>query len=294
MSMYQNINLNTLKYFIEVANTKNITKASKCLNISQPALTKAINQLEQDLNSFLFIRSKKGVSLTPEGEILYQYTKTMFKDLTCTINTINISKQKSGDLYIGATTTNFLEVVLPSLSAFKTKYPEVHIHIILEEIHVLENYNRLGKLDILIKNDYEYMENIELIHSFDIQDCFIVSKNFVPSLEGRVLSLEEILQYPFVLLSNITHGRKNFDSYLKSKGILFSPTYEFNSYSLCKELIKNGFGIGIGNPIHYQEEQFTILKTDFRLPKRNFDVCLIKTSKSQVLKDFIRFLSISG
>ena len=69
-----------------------------------------------------------------------------------------------------------------------------------------------------------------------------------------------------------THGRKNFDSYLRSKNLKVIPTYEFNSYSLCKELIKNGFGIGIGNPIHYiNDEDLFILNTDFELPKRTFN-----------------------
>lgn len=84
---------------------------------------------------------------------------------------------------------------------------------------------------------------------------------------NKELSLKELLTYPFVLLSSITHGRRNFDNYLKSKNISFKPTYEFNSYSLCKELIRNGFGIGIGNPIHYQGAEFIILKTNFELPK---------------------------
>lgn len=64
--MYNNINLNTLKYFYEIASTRNITKASINLNISQPALTKAIKQLERDLNTTLFNRSKKGVILTEQ------------------------------------------------------------------------------------------------------------------------------------------------------------------------------------------------------------------------------------
>ena len=105
------------------------------------------------------------------------------------------------------------------------------------------------------------------------------------------MSLKELLDnYPFVLLSNITHGRRNFDAYLRSQNISFKPTYEFNSYSLCRELIRNGFGIGIGNPIHYQGKEFIIVNTNFKLPKRTFHICFIKTSKSSGLNDFINLL----
>lgn len=289
--MYQNLNLNNLKYFFEIANTKNITKASNNLGITQPALTRAIKQLEIELNTNLLIRSKKGVTLTSEGEILYEYTKNMFQILDNTMNTIEITKEKGGHLYIGSTTTNFIEIILPTLNEFRKKYPNVHIHMMLEEISVLENYSKLGKLDILIKNDYEFLTGMEIMEDFMITDCFIASKKQYQYLGNKILSLEEILDLPLVLLSNITHGRRNFDSFLSSKNLSIKPAYEFNSYSLCKELIRNGFGIGIGNPIHYQTDDFLILKTDFNLPPRKFNICCKKESKSSILKDFIAILT---
>lgn len=291
--MLNNLNLNSLKYFFEIANTKNITKASENINISQPALTKALKQLESDLNTTLFIRSKKGVVLTKEGEILYENTKRLFGELGSTINVIKENKELGGHLYIGATTTNFLEPLLEPLKKFKKKFPKVHLEIVLEEIEVLEKYNKLGKLDLLIKNNYEEIDNYEIINTFSIEDCFIASKKAFPDLENKTLTLDELLKKPFVLLSNITHGRRNFDAYLRSKNITFKPTYEFNSYSLCRELIKNGFGIGIGNPIHYQKDDFLILKTNFSLQKRTFHICYMKSSKKESLKELINLLKKS-
>lgn len=289
--MFNNINLNTLKYFYEIANVKNITKASENLNVSQPALTKALKQLESDMNTKLFNRSKKGVTLTEEGEILYEYTRNTFQNLGSTLSVISETKETGGHLYIGATTTNFLEPILPALDKFRELYPKIKIEIVLEEIGVLEKYSRLGKLDILIKNSYEEMDNLEVIKSFSIQDAFIASKITYPELEDKEYSLKELLNnYPFVLLSNITHGRRNFDAYLRSQNISFKPTYEFNSYSLCRELIRNGFGIGIGNPIHYQGDEFIVLNTNFKLPRRDFNICYIKTSKSEALIDFINII----
>ncbi len=289
--MFNNINLNTLKYFYEVASIKNITNASENLNVSQPALTKAIKQLESDLNVQLFTRSKKGVALTDAGEVLYEYTVSAFQKLGSTLNVIEQDRQSGGHLYIGATTTNFLEPILPALDEFRKLYPKIKIDIVLEEIEVLDKYSKMGKLDILIKNSYEEMSNFESIVDFDIQDHFIASKREYPELANKVLSLEELLRdYPFVLLSNITHGRRNFDAYLKNKNISFKPAYEFNSYSLCRELIRSGFGIGIGNPIHYKGSEFIVLKTDFSLPKRSFNIGFIKTSKNGCLKDFKELL----
>lgn len=287
--MYTNINLNNLKYFYEIVNAGNITKASNNLFVSQPALTKAIKQLEKELNAKLLIRSKKGIITTLEGDMLYEYAKNMFRNLNQIVNTINQPKESS-HIYIGTTTTNFLEPLLSNLKEFKKKYPKVKIHIMLEEINILEKYRKLDKLDVLIKTDYENMDNIKKIKSFEIKDCFVASKKAFPQLCNKELNINELIQYPFVLLSNITHGRKNFDNYLKSKNLKITPAYEFNSYSLCRELIRNGFGIGVGNPIHYKKNEFIILKTDFQLPTRKFDICYNTKSTNETLNNFIKMI----
>ena len=284
--MLDNINLNLLKYFYEVVREGNITRASLNLMVSQPAITKAIKELELELNTKLLERSKKGVVPTPEGEILYEHTKQILSQVSSTLNIIESNKNKGGNLYIGATTTNFTIFIKDALREFKDKYPNIHISIVLEEINVLNDMARLGKLDILIKNDYEIVDNYSEIKSFKITDKFIAAKKYYPELENKTLSLDQLLKYPFVLLSDITHGRKNFNNFLKSKNISFKPTYEFNSYSLCRELIKDGFGIGIGNPIHYNTSDFIIINTDFNLPTRKFNIGYMTSSKNKFINVF--------
>ncbi len=286
--MFNNLNLNSLKYFYEVTLTLNITKAANNLMISQPALTHSIKELEDSLNTKLFNRSKSGVTLTKSGNILFQYVNNMFNNLGSTVHMIQDENNNKVTIYIGATTTNFLEPIKNNLESLKNKYSNVEIDISLESIEVLNERRKLGKLDILIKNDYEIMENMEIINSFYVRDSFIASSTHFRELKNKTYSLEELLNnYPFVLLSNITHGRRNFDNYLKQLNIDYTPNYEFNSYSLCKELIKMGFGIGIGNPIHYKSNDFIIIKTNFSLPIRKFDICYNKSSKTEVLDYFV-------
>lgn len=289
--MNQNINLNLLKYFYEVVNIGNITKTSKKLLISQPAITKAIKELESELNVTLLERSKKGVVPTTEGKILYEHIEIMFQNFNSTLSILENSHVSGGNLYIGATTTNFINFITNTLKEFKKKFPNVHIHIELESINVLDDMARLGHLDILIKNDYETMNGFTKLKSFEVTDRFVASRYTYPELANKTYKLESLFKYPFVLLSSITHGRRNFDEYIKSKKIQFKPTYEFNSYSLCRELIKNGFGIGIGNPIHYKTEEFIIIDTDFNLPTRVFDIGYIKTSQNKFISDFISILN---
>ena len=71
-----NIDFELYRIFYTVANNKNITKAAKELNISQPAISKSIKKLEEQLGGQLFVRTKKGVTLTEEGKEFYKYIKT--------------------------------------------------------------------------------------------------------------------------------------------------------------------------------------------------------------------------
>ena len=69
------LNMNSLKIFLEVANSNSFLEASNKLYVSQPAISKSMSKLEKDLNVTLFYRANKGISLTPSGEILYNYLK---------------------------------------------------------------------------------------------------------------------------------------------------------------------------------------------------------------------------
>ena len=233
--MYSNLNLNNLKYFYEIANTRNITKASENLTVSQPALTRAVKQLEDELNVILFHRSKKGVILTHEGEILYEYTKQMFQNLVSTISVINERREDGGHLYIGATTTNFLEPILPTLDRFRVLYPNINIEIVLEELNVLEKYNRLGKLDVLIKNNYEEIDNFEVIKTFYIQDCFIASRRDFLDLEGKRLSLKELLE---VSKKRVAFSKNSYNGqYQEFKKLLEENRLE-DAYEVLKKCIQ--------------------------------------------------------
>lgn len=286
----KNINLNLLKYFYEVVNIGNITKTSEKLLISQPAITKAIKELENELNTTLLERNKKGVIPTEEGKILYEHTKKMFQDFNQTLNTIENSTKIGGHLYIGTTTTNFLYYLINPIKTFKKLYPNVQIHIEFQKINVLYEMSRLGHLDILIKNDYETITDFVNIKSFTVNDKLIVSKKHFPELSEKKYKIKELLNYPFVLLTTNSTGRRMFDEYLKERNIKYKPTYEFNSHSICHELIKQGFGIGIGNPINYETKDFIIINTDLELPTRAFDIGYIKNSKNKYINNFIEIL----
>lgn len=79
-----------MKIFLEVANSNSFLEASNKLFLSQPAISKSMSKLEEDLGITLFYRANKGISLTPSGEVLYQYLKDT-KDLMLSCERVLIS-----------------------------------------------------------------------------------------------------------------------------------------------------------------------------------------------------------
>lgn len=90
MQYNPNINLNLYRVFYYVAKEKSITKASKKLFISQPAISKSLKKLEDELNTVLFTRNLNGVELTDQGKILYFYVDKAYKNIILAEQAMNI------------------------------------------------------------------------------------------------------------------------------------------------------------------------------------------------------------
>ncbi len=285
---FMNVNLNLLKYFYVVVIEGNITKAAEKLFVTQPAITRSIKELEDQFNSKLLERSQKGVVPTQEGLILFNHLKNVFKEIDTAQNIIESNNNRT-DLYIGTTTSNFFNIVTKCLTKFNSIYPDVTVHIVFDSIDILEELKSSKKLDILIKNDSELFDDFSKIDDFELNNVFIAKKGRFNYLDGRQIKLEDLLNnYPLVMMSNISPGRRNFDNYLKSLNIDYKPTYEFNSYDLCKKLVDAGIGIGIDNPVDYVNNPDYIIINTEKLPTRMFNFGYVKSSKNPFIKEFIK------
>ena len=146
-----NIDLELYKVFYIVAKNKHMTKASEELHISQPAISQSIKKLEDQLGGTLFLRSNKGMELTEEGKMFYEYVKgalelindaenefTSFKDLT------------KGEIKIGCSTTLTKLILMNALKEFHKEYPNININITNNLTSNLISDLKLGKLDFVV------------------------------------------------------------------------------------------------------------------------------------------------
>ena len=125
-----NINFELYRIFYVVANNGNITKASEELNISQPAVSKSIKNLEDQLGGPLFVRTKRGVILTEEGKEFYEYIKHAMEYINNAENKFtDLINLETGCIKIGVSTTLTKEFLLPYLEKFHELYPKIDIQI---------------------------------------------------------------------------------------------------------------------------------------------------------------------
>ena len=125
------LNMNSLKIFLEVANSNSFLEASNKLYVSQPAISKSMSKLEEDLNVTLFYRANKGISLTPSGEILYNYLKKA-EDLllTCQRELTSINDIEESSLVIGVQSHIVRNYLMNKIDDFRLKHPKIKIELI--------------------------------------------------------------------------------------------------------------------------------------------------------------------
>lgn len=251
-----NIDFELYRIFYTVANNKNITKASKELHISQPAISKSIKKLEEQLGGQLFVRTKRGVIITEEGKEFYNYIKQAIEFINNAENKFtDLINLESGCIKIGSNTTLTKEFLLPYLKEFNTKYPKIDIQISTDLTSNLILKLRNGLIDMVILNinDKKYDNDIEIIKCKKIQDCFVVGEKY-KDLVNKKLSLKELNNYPLILLAKGSNTRTFIENFAKEKDIILKPNIELTSYSLVKELTSINLGIGYATKDYIKEE----------------------------------------
>ena len=237
-----NVNFELYKVFYEVANEKSISKGAEKLLISQPAVTQSIKTLEAELGGQLFIRTPKGVVLTSEGEILYNYISEGMKYFINGTNKFtSLKEMESGTINIGSTTIISEQYLMPYLKHFHDMYPNITINIINDLTDNLIKKLRNGDIDILIisMNNNDSIKDLDITTITELHDIFIGNIKYKDKNITNIFNEDLLLQkYPSVT-------RTNFNNYLKQNNLICNPKMEVVSHSLLTSLTENGFGIGL-------------------------------------------------
>lgn len=179
-------NLNYYKIFYEVAKSGNISKAADALYISQPAVSKSINKLEQSLSHTLFVRSKKGVTLTEEGQTLFQHLSSAFESIENAEKALKrIGQLGLGQLRIGVSTSLCKYILLPYLQDFIQENPHVKVSIECNPTYETIQLLQQGKIDIGLICETPLDKQFHFMPLRSIQDTFVTTQTYLDNLNLR-------------------------------------------------------------------------------------------------------------
>lgn len=273
--------LDLYKIFCVVGKRKSFSQAAKELYMTQPAVSQAIMQLERELDTRLFNRTPKGVSLTDEGTILFEYANSA-------INLIDAGEEKllefknltAGELKIGVGDTISRHFLLPYLEAFHNNYPNIKFKIVNGTTTEICSLLKSGEVDIGVCNFPLEDQALELKPCFDIHDIFVCGEKF-KYLLSKPISMEELVKLPLIMLEQKSNSRNYVEEYLISIGIKVSPEFELGSHDLLLEFAKINLGIACVTKEFSQEDlnegQLWEVPVKEELPSRSIGVCYLKS-----------------
>ena len=240
-----NQNLSSYRIFYTVANTRNISKAAKELYISQPAISKSIQKLEESLGCRLFSRSSRGVRLTDEGDLLYGHVRTAFETLSLGEEKLKRSIELGvGHLKIGVSTTLCKYLLLPYLKEFTKQNPHISISITCQSTNETLKLIEENQIDIGLIGKPTNIKNIQFDFLEEIEDIFVASKDYIRNLHTRGMNKNEILSNATLMLldkNNMT--RQYIDDYLQNNHIQVKDSIDVSDMDLLIEFAKIGVGV---------------------------------------------------
>ena len=290
-----NINLDLYKVFYYVAKNKNISRAAEELMISQPAVSKSIKTLENQMNIQLFKRTNNGVKLTEIGNIIYKKVEnalTLIESVESDVKSrLNI---QSGTLTIGVSRAIMDEFLMPHIIDFHNKYPNIKIKLLTDNTDLIKKY-QLGLVDVVFTHmPAEIPENCKFIKLTSFHNCFAANEKYINYKNKKLLN-KDLEKLPLLLLDKGTINRNRIDEYCYKNKIKLNPEMEFGSNTLIKDFTLTGFGIGMLDEEGIKEEleNGKLFKLDIDIPLREKYLGLFynPNNRNLVLDKFIKLIT---
>lgn len=238
-----NVDLELYKVFYVVAKNKHMTRASEELHISQPAISQSIKKLEDQLGGTLFLRSNKGMELTEEGKMFYEYVKGALELIGNAENEFTSFKDLSkGEIKVGCSTTLTKLILMDALENFHKDYPNININIVNGLTSNLINDLKLGKLDFVIFNESNVKENNLYLEKIkELKQGFVYNPDYYTD---NVKTFSDLNKLPLILQNGESNSRKLLDYIALQEHVKLIPRMEVVSQELISEFANIGLGIG--------------------------------------------------
>lgn len=290
-----NQNLNYYKAFYMVAKYKNISKAADALFISQPAISKSLSRLEENLGCTLFSRTSRGVSLTADGEILYERIREAFAAIEAGEEELRHRTELGiGQLRIGVSTTLCKYILLPYLQNFIRQHPHIRITIecqsTLHTVELLES----GQIDIGLIGAPKHHGTLTFLPLKKIQDTFVATQSYLDNLSIREHEDSNLfLSATLMLLDEENITRQYINDYFYRNQIKTNQILEVSSMDLLIEFAKIGIGAAcvIREFVEQELKESTLIEIPMAEPIESRSIGFAYSNSHKLSKSALTFLN---
>lgn len=294
MRKFMNQSLSSYRIFYTVANTGNISKAAKELYISQPAISKSIQKLEENVGCRLFSRSSRGVSLTDEGRLLYNHVSAAFETLTLGEEKLKRSIELGvGHLKIGVSSTLCKHLLLPYLKEFIRQNPHILISISCQSTNETLKLLEDGKIDIGLVGKPANQKHLQFDFLEEIEDSFVATQDYLCNLQARGIRRADILSNAtLMMLDKNNMSRQYMDEYFRENDIHVHDSIDISDMDLLIEFARIGVGVAciIKNFVHQDLADGTLVELPLTIPIPKREVGFAYRSNTKPSKSLTLFI----
>ena len=288
--------LDYYRVFYETARFQSFSTAAQHLYVSQSAISQCIHQLEDDLNVQLFVRTRRGIALTNEGEFLFSKVENAINSIEQGESQLErLRHLESGELRIAAGDTITTHFLLKYLEEFHATYPQIRIEMANSYSSQMLDLVKEGKADLAFVNMPMEDEELAFEPCIEINDLFVCGPDFDKKAS---YSWEEIAQLPLILIEKNASSRKFLEKNFKAKNISLNPQIEVAVHDLLIRFASIHLGISCVVEQFSKEEVdkgiIQKIQLDPPLPKRSIGCAYLKNAPlSFAAKAFLDLVNAS-
>jgi len=273
--------LDQYRIFCEVAKCRSFSRAARNLYMTQPAVSQAVMSLESELGVRLFTRTSTGVTLTNDGQLLFEHVNSAINLIRQGESKLLESRNlKVGEMKVGVGDTISRYFLLPYLEIFHSRYPNIKLNIINRTTTELCALVKSGEIDIAVCNFPVKDDALETRECIEIHDIFVCGAKYIDQFREPA-GLDVIAGKPLILLERKSNSRLYVEKYLLSQGIRVTPEIELGSHDLLLEFASFNFGIACVveefSQDYLNSSRVFRIRLTREIPPRSIGFCYLKS-----------------
>lgn len=237
------LNIRHYRVFQTVCQEMNMTKASQRLFISQPAISKTIQEIEDYYHVQLFRRSNKTLYLTTNGKRFYEYTCSILQ----MIDRVDQSMREGGKkeyIYVGASITTGTSLLSGIVASYCGVNPNVRIVATVDNTDLIERKLVDHKLDLAILEGESYRHSLTL-EPLGTAEIVLVVNRMHPLYHQETVRLDDLKGQDFIVREEGSKTRERFEEEMKKYSIHWTPIWSCHNTQAIKNAVDAGLGIGV-------------------------------------------------